>query len=203
MRKAIIITKDACLEQIRRYEAQKLFVFDDAVDLVSRITTKFEVEHDEENNRDLTVDPTLAKPPVSISLEQKIDKAIKYLSRRGFDEITLLINVHTSLSELLKAVALFQKYPRIKLEIEDEIEGLAYFKEGSYILSRGRTSSLSIYGFLSATISMDHVHSKISHMIVNETTHLSDIRLVQRIAVLKVEKGAVLVVRKWEKDDES
>lgn len=196
MRKAVIVTSSALSESIKQYEGYKVLFLNSALDIANKTEIKYEVFNKKETENTFAVDATLAKPIEQIDEEKALDDAINYLVDRGYDEITILKSVHTNVFSLMNIVWKFLKYPDMQIEVIDDKESITYFGEGNYIISKGNTKSFSIFGLANAVISLNHTNKKIANeKLVGATNLISNLSFNERVAVLKVEKGAIILIR--------
>ena len=97
-----------------------------------------------------------------------------------------------------------KKYHYLRIEFEDENESLQYFEQGTYILNKDAFASFSICPFAEAIISLDYTVEKINeYKLDTSKSILKDIKFFQRIALLRVESGSVIVIRKFGESNEN
>lgn len=126
--------------------------------------------------------------------EDKTDeKIIDFLFGQGAEEIVLLdklggrfIHVHSLLTQMKKAKG--------TLILHDSDNYLAYYPEGVHVISKQGYSSFSLFGFPEADISLEHVSKPIKNMHLSfADTPALDNKILERVAVLKVSSGGVLL----------
>lgn len=122
-----------------------------------------------------------------------LEKILRYIVPLGSSEIVVLSSLGGNFSYLFHLMNCLKKYPA-QLRIHDDNNFMTYYPEGVHILTRGNFSSFALYGFPEAEVSLEHVSSPLKNKKVSffddegfEST------ILERIAVLKVHKGGVLL----------
>lgn len=199
MRKVIIITDDTKYSQLSRYDDYPLLVLSKNFSDIKSSDIFYDYF---KTSYIPSVDPSTLEERKEE--EHDVEYAIKYLYKKGFDEITILSNIKTSSDNYLYNLLLMKKYKHLKIVFETEEESIQYFEEGTHIITKGNSNFISICPFLEAMISLDYTVEKMTHIKLDSSTGLlKNIKLFQRIALLKVEKGSVLVIRKLGDKDEN
>lgn len=203
MRKVIVISDDTTYKQIQKYNGYPHLVISTKNDEIKSDARflDFKLVEEEENLIDDPHRVILGSKPSNGSL---YDKIITYLYHKGFDEITFLSNIHTSIENIFETISILKKYPYLRVEFEDERESIQYFEKGTYILNKESFVSFSICPFSEAIISLDYTIEKINeYKLDTSKSILKDIKFFQRIALLRVESGSVIVIRKLGEKDEN
>lgn len=195
MRKAIVVTDDTKYQQLVRYEGYPFLVLTKNYDDI-KYDKRFEDFYKRVTFE--TVDPSqYSEDEKSEDQIESMDNVVDYLYKKGFDEIVILTDIKTNSTDYLSYVLLLKKYRHLKITFETENEALQYFEVGTHIIPKETTTSISLVPFTSAVISLDYIVDKKTNVKLDALTGaIKDIKLFQRIALLKVESGAVLLVRK-------
>lgn len=135
MRKVIVISDDTTYKQIQKYNGYPHLVISTKNDEIKSDARflDFKLVEEEENLIDDPHRVILGSKPSNGSL---YDKIITYLYHKGFDEITFLSNIHTSIENIFETISILKKYPYLRVEFEDERESIQYFEKGTYILNK-------------------------------------------------------------------
>ena len=202
MRKAVVVTDNTKYKQLVRYEGYPFLVltknYDDIksdkrfADFYKR--TVFEA-----------VDPSQYLEDEKN--EEQIDSmanVIEYLYKKGFDEIVILTDIKASSVDYLSYILLLKKYRHLKISFETENEAIQYFETGTHIVPKENSTSISLVPFTSAVVSLDYIVDKRTNVKLDAFNGvMKDIKLFQRIALLKVESGAVILIRKFGDSNEN
>lgn len=198
MRKAIVIDNLIDTKTIHRFDGFPFLVltnhkFSD-VSTDARFMSFFKTKTTE------VVDPSQFLENKNTTI--KIDDAINYLYHRGFDEIVILTDFKISISKMLEAIITIKKFPSLRIVFESVDESLQYFEEGTYVLNKEHSTMFSLYPWgEEAIINLDYTLEKITKYKLS--TPLENIRFFQRIVLLNVEKGAVVLIRKSGDENEN
>ena len=203
MRKAIVICDDTSYKQIQKYSGYPYLVIASHNNEVKTDARFSDFKIDDEDV--VTIDdPHRVILSYKNSNENRYDKVINYLYHKGFDEISFLTNIHMSIENIFITINILKKYHYLRIEFEDENESLQYFEQGTYILNKDAFASFSICPFAEAIISLDYTVEKINeYKLDTSKSILKDIKFFQRIALLRVESGSVIVIRKFGESNEN
>lgn len=193
MRKAIIVERNITDSELRRYGDFPFLVLKSQEGIMS--DQRFE---------DFTkkivpnvVDPSQFNVNKVSQETHSLDDTINYLYRKGFDEITILTNYKKDMENMFISINILQKYAHLRVRFEDENESMQYFEEGTYILNKENCQTFSICPYPEAIISLDYTLEKISnYKLDKKNSILKDIKFFQRIVLLRVISGSVVVIRK-------
>lgn len=195
MRKAIVVTDDTKYNQLVRYEGYPFLV----------LTKNYDDIKSDKRFEDFSMRAVFEMVDPSQYLEtektedkiESMDNVVEYLYKKGFDEIVILTDVKTNSTDYLSYILLLKKYRHLKITFETENEALQYFEAGTHIIPKETTVSISLMPFTSAVISLDYIVDKKTNIKLDAFSGvIKDIKLFQRIALLKVESGAVILIRK-------
>lgn len=194
MRHAIIVTSTASEENIHSFENFPILVFEEVQNLVENLQ---HVEVYKDDDIKSAVDATLMMPKVEKSFIEKLISAIEFLWHKGYDELTILCDVHTSISAFFQISTIFNQFPRLKIDICDGKENISLFRVGTYILTKKHYSSMDVYPFPYAKISIEHALEKYTHVeLGNSKPYLTNVRFLDRLCVLRIEEGNAIIVLK-------
>lgn len=195
MRKAIVVTDDTKYKQLVRYEGYPLLV-------LTKNYSDFKSDkrfHDFHKRVVIeSVDPSqYAEQEKEEAQIESMTNVIDYLYKKGFDEIVILTDIKASSVDYLSYILLLKKYRHLKISFETEHEAIQYFEMGTHIIPKETSVSISLVPFTDAVVSLDYIVDKKTSVKIDALSGpLKDIKLFQRIALLKVESGAVLLIRK-------
>lgn len=123
-----------------------------------------------------------------------IDEVINFISRNNPVEIIILTDLRIHLNILYQHLLTLTR-KNITIELQDYQTCISYFKQGDHVVSKQHYSKMTIIPYPEARISLEHVKDPISSKLI--TFGKSDpvnTEISERIAVLKVLEGGVLVV---------
>ncbi|MCH5171966.1 MAG: hypothetical protein J1F31_04000 [Erysipelotrichales bacterium] len=202
MRKAIVVTDDTKFCQLERYDGYPFLV----------LTKKYNDIKSDKRFEDFfkrsvleTVDPSqYLDTEKNDDPIESMENVVEFLYKKGFDEIVILTDIKTSSTEYLSYILLLKKYRHLKISFETINEAIQYFETGTHIIPKETTISISLVPFTSAIVSLDYIVDKKTNVKLDAfNSALRDIKLFQRIALLKVESGAVILIRKLGDKDEN
>lgn len=202
MRKAIVITDDTKYSQLVRYDGYPFLV-------ISKNHPGLESDKRFSDFAKRTsyvgVDPSQYLEEENIANnEPNIDKVIEYLYKKGFDEIVILSDIKTSATNFLEYLLVLKKYHYLHISYENEFETIQYFEVGSHVINKETSISISLIPLVEASVSLDYTIDKINHVKIDaQSGPLKDIKLFQRLALLTVEQGAILLIRKLGENHEN
>lgn len=126
--------------------------------------------------------------------QSRYEKIIGYLLKKGAEEIVLLSTLNGKLDHLYNLL-LFLKNDKVKIFIQDKNNLIGFYGIGSHVIMRQDYEKISLLGFPDALISMEHVVNPVKKVRLRfgESRALPN-KILERIAVLKVEEGGVLAV---------
>lgn len=195
MRKAIVVTDDTKYKQLVRYDGYPFLVLTKNYD-----NLKSDKRFEDFYKRTVfeAVDPSqYLESEKSEEQIESMDNVVEYLYKKGFDEIVILTDIKTNSTNYLSYILLLKKYRHLKISFETINEAIQYFEIGTHIIPKETTVSISLVPFTSAVVSLDYIVDKKTNVKLDAfSSALKDIKLFQRIALLKVESGAVILIRK-------
>ncbi|MCI2069519.1 MAG: hypothetical protein LKJ88_08190 [Bacilli bacterium] len=125
--------------------------------------------------------------------EKTYKKITDFLFSKGAEEIVILDKLNGSLSHIYALLKLM-KDSKGAVYIHSGEDYLAYYPEGVHVITKQGFSSFSIFGFPEADISLEHVSKPIRNLHLSfASSSSSDNSILERVAVLKVIKGGVLL----------
>lgn len=126
--------------------------------------------------------------------QSRYEKIISYLLKKGGEEIVILATPGGKLDHLYNLL-LILKNDRAKIYIQDKNNFISYYGVGSHVIMRQDYEKIAVIGFPSATVSMEHVVTPIKKTPIRLgfDRALSN-RILERLAVLRVEEGGVIAV---------
>lgn len=166
MRRAIIVTKTASNSVINRYKGSNIIVLS--------------------NNKGEIIEDY-----------QEIKNAIDELFHKGFDEISILCSKGDSVLTSMSFVYLFKCFPHIKLEIVLDNEIVSYYEKGTYVINKGMSKELALFALKPSLITIDYFNETLKHYTLDDSNpYVKGLIITNRIGVLNVEKGEVLLIKK-------
>lgn len=128
-------------------------------------------------------------------LDENRKKIASYLLSHRTSDIIVL----TSLDEaFIHKYRLFQLMEEAggRISLQNDYDILSYYGEGVHVISSYGDKGFTLYGFPEGLVSLEHVSRPLRNArlsFFNGTVYQS--RILERIAVLKVQKGGVLLER--------
>lgn len=123
-----------------------------------------------------------------------IGKVVNFILNNGYEEIIILDSISGRL-DYIHSLVLLTKNKQGHIIIQDDSNLISYYQEGSYIITKQGYSNLSLIGFPSCVISMEHVNKPIDNLELEiSTSEIISVKIQERLSTLKVLKGGVLVV---------
>ena len=197
MRKAIVVTDDTKYYQLARYEGYPFLVLSKSEDFQNIKSDKRFSDFYRRTSFE-TVDPSqYFEDENNNEKVQIMDNIVEYLYKKGFDEIVILTDIKTNSSDYFSYILLLKKYYYLKISFETQQESIQYFGKGNHIIPKENSVSISLVPFTSCVVSLDYTIEKKSNIKLDALSGvMKDIKLFQRIVLLKVESGEVLLIRK-------
>ncbi len=199
MKKTVIVTKSASAEVLKNtYLSDDIVAIDEGALIARKAGARIRLAIS--SFRTVSLETLLSFLPKDRIMKyteetpgQDLEKILRYTVQLGSPEIVVLSSFDGNFSYLFHLLNCLKKYPA-QLRVHDDKNYLTYYPEGVHILTRGNFSSFAVYGFPEAEISLEHVSSPLKNKKVSffdgegfEST------ILERIAVLKVQKGGVLL----------
>jgi thiamine pyrophosphokinase len=122
-----------------------------------------------------------------------LPKIVDFLFDQGGEEVVVLDSLEGKISHIHMLLQLL-KNAKGSLILHDASNCLTYYGQGTHVIAKQGYNSFTLYGFPEADISLEHVYRPIRdmHLSFSETQGL-DNSILERVAVLKVIKGGVLL----------
>lgn len=126
--------------------------------------------------------------------QSRYEKVINFLLRKGAEEIVILTTMDGKFDHFYNLI-LVAKNEKARVYIQDEQNLTTYYGKGSHVLARQDYDKVSLVGCPEAVISMEHVVTPVRkvQLVFGCDRALSN-KILERIAVLKVESGGVIAV---------
>jgi thiamine pyrophosphokinase len=125
-----------------------------------------------------------------------LPKIIDFLFAQGAEEVVVLSSLAGSLVHIHTLLCLL-KEAHGTLILQDQTNSIQYYGEGTHVIAKQGYDSFTIFGFPEAEVSLEHVSKPIRNMRVSFSEADSlDNKILERVAVLKVLNGGVLLALK-------
>ena len=201
MKRIVLFTKYGSVNLLKNYYLDEVVALDDGIEIALENNIKLFLAISD--FKDVSLDNLLkyiSKDKImkytKKDNESALDKVLNYLITLQCDEIIILDSFAYSLEHTQELLYVLKKY-RIKITILSEKEAVSYYSVGSHVISKQGYSSFMLIGYPNCEISMEHVSQNISNIKLDFTNNLPlGNKIFERVAVLKVISGGVLLVLK-------
>jgi len=195
----ILVTPNASLDVLNKYLDSEIIGLDEGIDIARSSGARISLAVSSFKNVDLQhVLTFLPKEKVvrySDNRGENVNlKVINFLFSQGADEVVLLDKLDSGFKHY-REILLTLKEAKGAVSFQDDINLINYYAKGSHIISKQGYDRFYVVGFPSAVISMEHVSTPVRNIRLNFTDSKAiDNTLLERVAVLKVNEGGVLLV---------
>ncbi|MDD4532005.1 MAG: hypothetical protein PHW22_01005 [Bacilli bacterium] len=199
MKRMILVTPNASLDVLNKYLDSEIIGLDEGIDIARSSGARISLAVSSFKNVDLQhVLTFLPKEKVvrySDNRGENVNlKVINFLFSQGADEVVLLDKLDSGFKHY-REILLTLKEAKGAVSFQDDINLINYYAKGSHIISKQGYDRFYVVGFPSAVISMEHVSTPVRNIRLNFTDSKAiDNTLLERVAVLKVNEGGVLLV---------
>lgn len=199
MKRMVLVTPNASIEVLSKYLDGEIIGLDEGIDIARSSGARISLAVSSFKNVDLQhVLTFLPKEKIvrySENKEENVNlKVIDFLFSQGADEIVLLDKLDSGFKHY-REILLCLKDAKGNVSFQDDKNLINYYSKGSHIISKQGFDRFYVVGFPSAVISMEHVSKPVRNVRLNFTENKAiDNTLLERVAVLKVNEGGVLLV---------
>jgi len=199
VKRMILVTPNASLDVLNKYLDSEIIGLDEGIDIARSSGARISLAVSSFKNVDLQhVLTFLPKEKVvrySDNRGENVNlKVINFLFSQGADEVVLLDKLDSGFKHY-REILLTLKEAKGAVSFQDDINLINYYAKGSHIISKQGYDRFYVVGFPSAVISMEHVSTPVRNIRLNFTDSKAiDNTLLERVAVLKVNEGGVLLV---------
>ncbi|MFA6796087.1 MAG: hypothetical protein WCR63_00705 [Bacilli bacterium] len=199
MKRMILVTPNASIEVLSKYLDEEIIGMDEGIDIARSFGARISLAISSFKTVDLQhVLTFLPKEKVvrysDNNRENTNLKVINFLFSQGADEVVLLDKLDSGFKHY-RDILLTLKDAKGTVSFHDDSNLINYYSKGSHIISRQGFDRFYVVGFPSAVISMEHVSKPVRNVRLNFTDAKAvDNTLLERVAVLKVNEGGVLLV---------
>lgn len=199
MKRMVLVTPNASIEVLSKYLDGEIIGLDEGIDIARSSGARISLAVSSFKNVDLQhVLTFLPKEKIvrySENKEENVNlKVIDFLFSQGADEIVLLDKLDSGFKHY-REILLCLKDAKGNVSFQDDKNLINYYSKGSHIISKQGFDRFYVVGFPSAVISMEHVSKPVRNVRLNFTENKAiDNTLLERVAVLKVKEGGVLLV---------
>ena len=207
MKKTLLVTKNASLSLLSKLHPDaEVIGLDEGIFVAKSLNIRLAMAISSFNSVDLNDLLSFIPKDKIMKYEdvgdgKSIDKIIKFLISRGSEEIVILDKFNDKLEKFRLILSLLKEY-KGKVSFQDDDNQINYYQEGVHIINKQEYNYFSVIGFPEANISIEHVSKPIKNVKISffDITPL-DFNILERVAVLKVNKGGVLLSLATEKDE--
>jgi len=199
MKRMILVTPNASPEILNKYLDGEIIGLDEGIDIARSSGARISLAISSFTTIDLQHVLTFLPKEKVVRYTQdegeKINlKVINFLFSQGADEVVLLDKLETGFKHYHETL-LTLKNAKGNVSFHDDNNLINYYSKGSHIISKQGFDRFYVVGFPTAVISMEHVSTPVKNVRLNFTDNKSiDNTLLERVAVLKVNEGGVLLV---------
>jgi len=199
MKRMILVTPNASIEVLSKYLDEEIIGMDEGIDIArssgARISLAISSFKTVDLQHVLTFLPKEKVVRYSDNNRENTNlKVINFLFSQGADEVVLLDKLDSGFKHY-RDILLTLKDAKGTVSFHDDSNLINYYSKGSHIISRQGFDRFYVVGFPSAVISMEHVSKPVRNVRLNFTDAKAvDNTLLERVAVLKVNEGGVLLV---------
>ena len=199
MKRMILVTPNASLDVLSKYLDGEIIGLDEGIDIARGVGARISLAISSFKNVDLQhVLTFLPKEKVVRYSENNGEnvnlKVIDFLFSQGADEVILLDKLDSGFKHY-REILLTLKAAKGMVSFQDDNNFINYYAKGSHIISKQGFDRFYVVGFPTAVISMEHVSTPVRNARLTFTdTKAIDNTLIERVAVLKVDEGGVLLV---------
>ncbi len=199
MRKVILVTSTSSPSLISRFLDYEIVGLDEGIDVARQSGAKLSLAIS-------TFEEVSLQHVLSFMPKDKIVrytnsegdtpylKVVDYLFSLGIEEIVILASLQSRF-DLIHGSLLTLKNAKGNVMIQDDNSIMMYYQKGSHVINKQDYSMLYIIGFPQANISMEHVERPVKNLKLDFTAdHALKNAILERVAVLKVNEGGVLLV---------
>jgi thiamine pyrophosphokinase len=200
MRKMVLVTKGASSEILTKFYLdaeivgldEGIFLAREAGARISLALSSFKTVRLEDLLGFLSKDKIL-RYQEDEEEEKNYSKIVDFLFTKGAEELVILDKTGGTLLHVHSLLKLLKDSKGL-VSLQDEDNYISYYPEGVHVITRQGFKKFSIFGYPEADISLEHVSKPIKNMHLSfaDSPALED-SILERVAVLKVNKGGVLL----------
>lgn len=200
MKSLIIITPYSSIELVNKYRDYDVIGIDEGIFIAKQENVSLVFAISNFKNIDLNQvlsfvnKDKILKYSINDSYYQGLSKVMDFIYKKGYEKLILLENLSKKFVNIIQLIQLLKDGDG-KLVVQDENNCISYFSKGNYIIGKQGYSNISLIGFPSCLISVDHLNKPCENVKLNISDDKPfNLDLASKVAVLKVIDGGVLEV---------
>lgn len=200
MRKMVLVTPWASSQVLLKYLDLEIIGLEEGIDIAKGVGAKLTLAIS--SFKTISIGHLLSFVPKDKIVKYQEDeneektmmKIIDFLFSQGAEEIIVLDKMAGKFTHI-HSLLLVMKNSKGFVQVQNDSNLISYYGKGNHVITKQNFDLISIIGFPYAIISMEHVSKPVRGMkLAFADDNAFQNTLLERIAVLKVEEGGVLLV---------